>query len=1056
MVDAPDSPAQAAEGTDDEERPAPTAPPSVVAVIVTHDPGPWFHDALVSLRDQEYPSVSVLVVDTNSERDPTAAIAEVLPSAFVRRLDTNPGFAAAANEVFQVVEGASFYLFCHDDVVLAPDAVRAMVEEAFRSNAGIVAPKLVRWDDPARLLSVGQSADKTGVLAPLVEPGEIDQEQHDGVSDVFVAPGGCTLVRADLFGVLRGFDAGIDALGEDLDLSWRAQVAGARVIVAPAAVVRHLETGDDDRQVPDRRARITRHRIRTMLTCYGPWHRLRVVPQALLLTFVEVVYTLLAGRREVARDLIAAWRWNLSTRDEIRTNRAALNKVRQLPDSEVRRLQTRGSARLTAFVRGQLGAQGDDRFQAVTSAGRDLAGSLRSGVLRAALVVWGGVALVVLFGSRQLLTGKLPAFADFPAFPSRPWTLFTEWFSGWRNAGLGSESPAPTAYALLGGLGVVFLGAMSFLRRVLLVLALPVGLVGAWRLAPELRSRPARLTGLLVFFAIPLPYNAIARGRWGGLVVWAAAPWVVRLLVRSTGDEPFGPGRMSTRRTVVTFGVVLAVLAAFVPFEIVAVVVVAIGIALGSVLAGRTRAMGRVLGLAVDAALLGALLHVPWALDLVLPGRQWSAIGGVKSESAHASISDLLRFHTGPLGAGVLGFAFLFVAALPLVIGHEWRFTWATRMWVLALTCWTAAWIGQQSWWSYSLGPPEALLAPAAAALALSAAMGVVAFDMDLPGFRFGVRQVAPILAALALAIGIVPVLGGSINGRWDAPDESFAPVLAFLRNDTPAAGPFRTLWIGDPEVLPLAGWRLDDGIAYATSDHGFPTVEDRWAGSSDGPTNLVADALHLAERRNTSRLGRLLAPMGIRYIVVQAEIAPGSGDVRPLPAAVERSLAEQLDLQEVLVDPTLQVYRNVAAAPIRTELRGNAVDASTQPSFVDGAGSVSIAGSPPLLTDHSGYGFAKGAVNAGSTMYLADESSSHWSLSVGGHDAPRYTAFGWANAFQVRDSGIATLRFKTPITRYALLAVQVALWAFVIHRLWIWRRNERAERRARRNEVEA
>src|SRR5207245_4421761 len=114
----------------------------------THNPGPWLHDALASLRDQEYPSVSVLVVDTNSDHDPTSVIAGVLPSAFVRRLDHNPGFAAAANEVFQVVEGASFYLFCHDDVAVAPDAVRAMVEEAFRTNAGIVARRVGRGGEP--------------------------------------------------------------------------------------------------------------------------------------------------------------------------------------------------------------------------------------------------------------------------------------------------------------------------------------------------------------------------------------------------------------------------------------------------------------------------------------------------------------------------------------------------------------------------------------------------------------------------------------------------------------------------------------------------------------------------------------------------------------------------------------------------------------------------------------------------------------------------------------------------------------------------------------------
>ena len=56
----------------------------------------------------------------------------------------------------------------------------------------------------------------------------------------------------------------------------------------------------------------------------------------------------------------------------------------------------------------------------------------------------------------------------------------------------------------------------------------------------------------------------------------------------------------------------------------------------------------------------------------------------------------------------------------------------------------------------------------------------------------------------------------------------------------------------------------------------------------------------------------------------------------------------------------------------------------------------------------------------------------------------------------KTEDSGIATLRFKTPITRYALLVLQVALWAFVVHRLSTWWRNERAERRAPGDKVDA
>src|SRR5262249_45384637 len=144
-----------------------------------------------------------------------------------------------------------------------------------------------------RLVQVGLGADKFGAPSPLIDRGELDQEQHDSVRDVFFVPGGAVLVRADLFTTLDGFDPGIDFLGEDLDLCWRARVAGARVLVAPPATVAHRMAPDERRDTSDRRRLVLRHRLRTMLTCYGRAHRLRVVPQALVLAVLETLYAVL-------------------------------------------------------------------------------------------------------------------------------------------------------------------------------------------------------------------------------------------------------------------------------------------------------------------------------------------------------------------------------------------------------------------------------------------------------------------------------------------------------------------------------------------------------------------------------------------------------------------------------------------------------------------------------------------------------------------------------------------------------------------------------------------
>src|ERR1700683_2547461 len=73
-----------------EPEPQPPAP-AVVAVVVTCDPGWWFEEALTSLATQDYPNLSVLVIDSASEEDPTSRVAEVIPGAFVMRLETRLG-----------------------------------------------------------------------------------------------------------------------------------------------------------------------------------------------------------------------------------------------------------------------------------------------------------------------------------------------------------------------------------------------------------------------------------------------------------------------------------------------------------------------------------------------------------------------------------------------------------------------------------------------------------------------------------------------------------------------------------------------------------------------------------------------------------------------------------------------------------------------------------------------------------------------------------------------------------------------------------------------------
>src|SRR3546814_19683164 len=70
-------------------------------------------------------------------------------------------------------------------------------------------------------------------------------------------------------------------------------------------------------------------------------------------------------------------------------------------------------------------------------------------------------------------------------------------------------------YTTLVRSGVVTFGTMGLLRTILTLGLIPLGAFGAYRLAGSTGSRHAQVAALLIYIDNPLPYNALANGRWG-------------------------------------------------------------------------------------------------------------------------------------------------------------------------------------------------------------------------------------------------------------------------------------------------------------------------------------------------------------------------------------------------------------------------------------------------------------------------------------------------------------------------------------------------------------
>ena len=157
-----------------------------------------------------------------------------------------------------------------DTTAPTPTALRRLVEAVRRSpSVGIAGPKVVQWSDPRRLVELGRQVTRSGRRIDAPAYGDADQGQYDTRSDVLAVGAPGMLLRRDVHEALGGVDRAFASAGGDLDLGWRAQLAGHRVIVVPGAVVRHHRLTPADR-VLGRRRQERRAARRVALTRCAP------------------------------------------------------------------------------------------------------------------------------------------------------------------------------------------------------------------------------------------------------------------------------------------------------------------------------------------------------------------------------------------------------------------------------------------------------------------------------------------------------------------------------------------------------------------------------------------------------------------------------------------------------------------------------------------------------------------------------------------------------------------------------------------------------------------
>jgi GT2 family glycosyltransferase len=259
------------EDPDKKEDPGPRTPAEasgrVSVVIVAFQSEKTIRECLDSILVQTYPDVEILVVDNASGDATLRILREDYPAVRVFALETNRNFAGGVNFGIRRAAG-KFILVLNDDTALEKDAVERLVRKLKNHpSAGAAVPMMKFFNLRGFINGIGNHVRNQGWGSDNFI-GAVDIGQFALLKEVPSACFGAVLLKRKALDDVGILDEGYTAYYEDIDWSFRARLAGWKIVPEPRAVVYH-KFGASFGSLKGRKLRmIVRNRLRLVLKIF--------------------------------------------------------------------------------------------------------------------------------------------------------------------------------------------------------------------------------------------------------------------------------------------------------------------------------------------------------------------------------------------------------------------------------------------------------------------------------------------------------------------------------------------------------------------------------------------------------------------------------------------------------------------------------------------------------------------------------------------------------------------------------------------------------------------
>ena len=187
-----------------------------------------------ALARQTYPNLETILIDNASTDDSIPLTETRYPWVKILRLPENVGLTGALNFGIKHATGQIIAPLNNDTEVDTHWAEALVHALQSRPEAGMAASKMLLFDRRDTIHSAGDAFGEDGIP---INRGvwQKDEGQFDDNTFIFGGCGGAVAYRRTMLDKIGGFDEDLFMYCEDVDLNWRAQLAGDRCVFAPDA-----------------------------------------------------------------------------------------------------------------------------------------------------------------------------------------------------------------------------------------------------------------------------------------------------------------------------------------------------------------------------------------------------------------------------------------------------------------------------------------------------------------------------------------------------------------------------------------------------------------------------------------------------------------------------------------------------------------------------------------------------------------------------------------------------------------------------------------------------